>query len=88
MQGNKLKITKEFIDTYLQGVPKLDFKVIALALGSIPSEVAQFSYEVKQGIMPVLENQINIIRAVPGSNKAATEAASFLPTFHKAESNV
>jgi hypothetical protein len=33
----------------------------------------------------VLENQINIIRAMPGSNKADT--ASFLPTVHKAESN-
>jgi hypothetical protein len=49
-------LTKEFIDVYLQGVTQIDFKVIALAVGSIPSEVAQFTYEIKHGIQPVLEN--------------------------------
>ena len=50
VQGSKIKLTKEFVDLYLQGVTQVDFKVIALAVGSIPSEVAQWTYEVKHGI--------------------------------------
>jgi hypothetical protein len=36
----KIKLTKEFIHSFCKGSTRIDFKVIAVTMGAIPSEVA------------------------------------------------
>ena len=49
--GKRLKLSKEFVANELgQACTKLDVKVIAVAPGLIPSEVAQHFYELKAGL--------------------------------------
>lgn len=47
----------------MNGITKVDIKVIGVAQGVIPSEVAQWTYEVKPNIQPILvQKQDNMIR--------------------------
>lgn len=49
-QSFKIKLTREFV----LGETRIDFKVIAVAIGSIPSEVAQWTYDIKPNINPIV----------------------------------
>ena len=67
----KIKLTREFVNSHCKDNTRIDFKVIAVAQGTIPSEVAQYTYEVKDNIQPfvVTEPDSLIIRAGKGARE-------------------